>query len=373
MAAAAAAAAAAAVPDYSAAEAAPDRLQELLKFDATKSGVKGLADAGITKLPRIFVHSPDDLPSPPSLARLQVPVIDLSGVADDARRRKEAVEQIRDASSSWGFFQLVNHGVPPQILEGMMQGSQRFHELPKEVKAKLYGRDLKQNVKYVCNYDLFLSRAANWRDTFSCTFDATLNPQDIPDVCRDEILAYGEHMLGLAESVYELLSEALGLSPSHLKSINLSKGQFMSAHYYPPCPEPELTLGTSKHCDPSFLTLLIEDELGGLQVRHEGHWVDVSPVPGAVVVNIGDLLQIISNGKFKSVEHRVLASRLGPRLSVAMFFVGVREANYLFGPIKEILSENEAPKYREFLLEEYFQLFASRGIGTESILSHFTL
>ncbi|XP_074581738.1 1-aminocyclopropane-1-carboxylate oxidase homolog 3-like [Curcuma longa] len=371
---AATAVAAAAAADNSAAEAVPDRLQELLAFDATKSGVKALADAGITKLPRIFVHSPDELPSPPSLARLQVPVIDLRGVADNSRRRKEAVEQIRDASSSWGFFQLVNHGVPPQILEGMLQGSRRFHELRKEVKAKLYGRDIKQNVKYVCNYDLFFSRAANWRDTFSCNFVATLNPQDIPDVCREEVLAYGKHMLGLAESVYELLSEALGLNPSHLKSINLSKGQFMSAHYYPPCPEPELTLGTSKHCDPSFLTLLIEDELGGLQVRHEGHWVDVSPVPGAVVVNIGDLLQIISNDKFKSVQHRVLANQRGPRLSVAMFFTGVREDNYLYGPIKEILlSENEAPKYREITLEEYFQVFATRGLGTESLLSHFTL
>lgn len=179
-----AAAAAAAISDNSAAEAVPDRLQELLAFEATKSGVKGLADAGIAKLPRMFVFPPDDLPSPPSLARLQVPVIDLRGIADDARRRKEAVEQIRDASSSWGFFQLVNHGVPPQILEGMLQGSRRFHELPKEVKAKLYSRDMKQNVKFICNYDLFLSRATNWRDTISCNFDALLNPQDIPDVCR---------------------------------------------------------------------------------------------------------------------------------------------------------------------------------------------
>lgn len=111
---------------------------------------------------------------------------------------------------------------------------------------------------------------------------------------RDEILAYEKHMLGLAELMYELLSEALGLSPHHLKSLDLSKEHFLSGQYYPPCPEPEITLGTSKHRDPSFLTLLIQDELGGLQVRHQGRWVDVSPLPGAVVVNIGDFLQVIN-------------------------------------------------------------------------------
>ena len=63
-------------------------------------------------------------------------------------------------------------------------------------------------------------------------------------------------------------------------------------HYYPPCPQPDLTLGLTKHSDNSFLTVLLQDQVGGLQVLHDQYWVDVPPVPGALVVNVGDLLQV---------------------------------------------------------------------------------
>jgi isopenicillin N synthase-like dioxygenase len=89
----------------------------------------------------------------------------------------------------------------------------------------------------------------------------------------------------------ELLSEALGLNPNHLNDIDCSEGLAVVCHYYPACPQPELTIGASKHADYAFLSVLLQDHIGGLQVLHQDKWVDVPPVPGSLVVNIGDLLQ----------------------------------------------------------------------------------
>jgi isopenicillin N synthase-like dioxygenase len=98
-------------------------------------------------------------------------------------------------------------------------------------------------------------------------------------------------MMKLGILLFELLSEALGLNPNHLNEIDCSEGLAVLCHYYPACPQPELTLGTSKHSDNDFLTVLLQDHIGGLQVFYHDKWVDIPSVPGALVVNIGDLLQ----------------------------------------------------------------------------------
>ncbi|XP_057959498.1 1-aminocyclopropane-1-carboxylate oxidase homolog 1-like [Malania oleifera] len=354
-----------------------DRRSEIKSFDETKTGVKGLVDAGVVEIPRMFFHPPDDSKKAPGNgdSRFVFPVIDLGGMDGDPIRRKEVVEEVRKAAESWGFFEAVNHGIPASVLEEMLAGVRRFYEQDEEVKKENYTRDNSRKIVYNSNFDLYSAPAANWRDTFfSMMAPDPPPPEELPVVCRDILVQYSNHIKMLGFSLFELLSEALGLNSSHLKDMDCAEGVLVLCHYYPACPQPELTLGTSKHADNDFLTVLLQDQMGGLQVLHQNHWVDVHPTPGALVVNVGDLLQLITNDKFKSVEHRVLANSVGTRVSVACFFsTGFYPSSKLYRPIKELLTEENPPKYKETTVRDYCAYFNAKGLDGTSALLRFRL
>ncbi|KAI8003775.1 hypothetical protein LOK49_LG08G02748 [Camellia lanceoleosa] len=136
---------------------------------------------------------------------------------------------------------------------------------------------------------------------------------------KDATLEYMIHITKLGQTFLELLSEALGLKPDHPSLMDCGKVCSLVCHYYLACLESELTLGNSQHLDPAFLTLLLTKQIGGLQVLHQNQWIDVEPIEGGLIINVGDFLQIVSNGKFKSVDHRVVSNRVGPRMSITLF------------------------------------------------------
>lgn len=109
---------------------------------------------------------------------------------------------------------------------------------------------------------------------------------------RNELQEYVKSITGLRELLAELLSEALGLDRDYLKNTECMTSQIVSCLYYPACPEPQKTLGTPKHSDMTFLTLLMTDSIGGLQILHDDQWFDVPPVRGSFIANIGDLMQV---------------------------------------------------------------------------------
>uniref|UniRef100_A0A2N9IY05 Fe2OG dioxygenase domain-containing protein n=1 Tax=Fagus sylvatica TaxID=28930 RepID=A0A2N9IY05_FAGSY len=338
-----------------------DRMKELKEFDQSKIGVKGLADSGITSIPRFFVHSPDTLdlkkPTSQTCTKKTIPVIDLS-LFNTPNKRHQLVEQIREATSTWGFFQVINHGIPISVLDETINAIKAFHNEPHEVKSKLYNRENERNG------------------------------------VMKEIVAWELHASKVAEALLELLSEGLGVEAERFKKLGFLDGKLLVGHCYPYCPEPDLTLGITSHTD-SGLTVLLQNQVGGLQVKHDDEWVDVEPSPWSIdcqhwrlhsVNNIINILYgvkcelrnndresdivIISNDNYISVEHRVLAkASKEPRISIVAFFnVGHHNDFDYFGPLPELLSPNKPALYRKFTVPEFSESFYSKGLDSKSFI-----
>lgn len=175
-----------------------DRLRELEVFDNTKAGVKGLVDAGIVTIPKIFVRPSDELSQEDSNSCLwrnvQVPIIDLGGIDSCVKKRKEVVDEIKLASMTWGFFQVVNHGISVQLMDQMIDGVRKFHEQDLELKKDYYSHDHMKTVRYDSSIDLYQSRFAKWRDTLNISLlvPGQFQPDHLPPICRYVHISFGQ-------------------------------------------------------------------------------------------------------------------------------------------------------------------------------------
>lgn len=111
-------------------------------------------------------------------------------------------------------------------------------------------------------------------------------------ICREVVGDYCKHARQLALRLLEAISESLGLEKDYMEKALAKQAQHMAINYYPPCPQPELTYGLPSHKDPNAITLLLQDGVSGLQVFRNGKWVAVDPIPNALVINIGDQIQV---------------------------------------------------------------------------------
>ncbi|XP_057507935.1 hyoscyamine 6-dioxygenase-like [Actinidia eriantha] len=295
-------------------------------------------------VPESYILPPERRPSvvPPCKT---IPVIDLQGLHRD---RTDLIQQIIKASQEYGFFQLTNHGVSEQLMQDVLVVGKQFFDLPVEEKERFYSEDTNQKcrLKSSINYDE--EKVHFWRESFrhpchpleDYIHEWPQNPARYREV-------FGSYSIGVRKVgllLLDLICEGLGLECGYFVG-ELSQGQLMSINHYPLCPDPSLVLGLPKHGDPYLLTLLNQGHVAGLQVLKDEQWLAVEPISNAFVVNINHMLQIISNGKLKSADHRVVPSSDAARTTVVSF---IRPSNdSLIEPAKSLLvNEGSPPLYK---------------------------
>ncbi|KAL0425883.1 UNVERIFIED_CONTAM: protein DOWNY MILDEW RESISTANCE 6 [Sesamum radiatum] len=295
-----------------------------------------------------------------------VPIIDL-GCGD----RSLITKQIGDACREYGFFQVINHGVSKEMVDKILGVAHEFFSLPVEEKMKLYSDDPSKTMRLSTSFNVKKETVHNWRDylRLHCYPLDKYAPEwpSNPSSFKDIVSSYCMEVRQLGFRLQEAISESLGLDKDSLKNVLGEQGQHMATNYYPACPEPELTYGLPAHTDPNALTILLQDlQVAGLQVLKDGKWLAIKPQPDAFVINIGDQLQVLSNGKYKSVWHRSVVNADKARLSVASFLGPYISA---CAP-KALTSGEDGAIYRDFTYAEYYK-FWSRNLDQEHYLELF--
>ncbi|XP_050203676.1 protein DOWNY MILDEW RESISTANCE 6 [Mercurialis annua] len=298
-----------------------------------------------------------------------VPVIDLS-----SENHAQIVEQIGYACTNYGFFQVVNHAVADEAVAGMLLVAKEFFNLPLEEKMKLYSDDPSKTLRLSTSFNMSKEKVHNWRDylRLHCYPLDKYVPHwpSNPPLFKGIVSNYCAEVRKLGFRIQELISESLGLPKDYINDVLSEQGQHMAVNYYPPCPEPELTYGLPGHTDPNSLTILLQDlQVAGLQVLKDGKWLAVKPHPNAFVINIGDQLQALSNGRYKSICHRAVVNVDKARMSIASFLCPCDDA--LISPAKPLIQHESAAIYKDFTYAEYYKRFWSRNLDQQHCLELF--
>ena len=179
---------------------------------------------------------------------------------------------------------------------------------------------------------------------------------------RDEMLEYMRSSEVLIRRLMHVLVKGLNVKRiDEIREPMLLGSRRVNLNYYPMCPNPELTVGVGRHSDISTLTILLQDDIGGLHVRKDNgtEWIHVAPISGSLIINVGDALQIMSNGRYKSVEHCVIANGSQNRISVPLFVNPKPEA--ILCPFPEVLANGEKPLYKPVLCADYSRHFYTKA------------
>ncbi|KAL5717349.1 aminocyclopropanecarboxylate oxidase [Ranunculus cassubicifolius] len=291
---------------------------------------------------------------------MAIPVIDFSKLSGS--EREKTLAEIANGCEEWGFFQLANHGISVDLLERVKKVTSQCYKLREEAfykdsePVKLLN-DLKTGEK-LDNVD--------WEDVFTLLDNNDWPSQ--PLAFKETMAEYRRELKKLAVKVMEAMDENLGLPKGYIK--NAFNGEDGSdaffgtkVSHYPPCRTPELVNGLRAHTDAGGVILLFQDDkVGGLQILKGGQWIDVQPLENSIVINTGDQIEVLSNGRYKSVWHRVLAGTSGNRRSIASFYNPSFKATIAPAPklVTEAVTEKVDQAYPKFVFGDYMDVYSKQ-------------
>jgi isopenicillin N synthase-like dioxygenase len=289
----------------------------------------------------------------------EIPIIDISSLIND-ENPLEVARQIGDACEKVGFFYIKNHGVEQQLIDEMYTLTKCFFKLPYEEKNQLNivnsGLTLRGYIPmYAENVDPANTR--DFKECFDCGahydevspfFGPNLMPTTLPQF---ETIAekYHSAVLALARTLIGAIALSLGLPQDYFEHLQRKPITIQRILRYPPqmgkVTQEEIGIGA--HTDYGFLTVLSQDAVGGLQVRNRaGDWVTAPPVEGTFIVNIGDLVQTLTNDRYTSTMHRVINTSGLERYSIP-FFIDL-DFDAIVEPVPTCVSEALPAKYEAY-------------------------
>lgn len=279
-----------------------------------------------------------------------LPVIDVSDLSSGA-----TLDAIDAACREWGFFQIEGHDIEDDLIRALKRQMRAFFAQPLEVK-----REIERTAENPWGfYDGELTkRTPDWKQVYDYgpPDGGVMRPQWPAALAefRPAIQGFYDACYVLALRLLRAISVNLGMPARYLERDFVPEHtSFLRLNYYPKCPKPvrpaDLSLardgylGVNHHTDAGALTLLLQDEQPGLEVYHDGEWVLVEPRPDALVVNIGDIVQVWSNDRYEAALHRGLASAEADRYSAPFFLNPAYSVQY--APLPSTVDAYRPPRY----------------------------
>ncbi|XP_072982227.1 2-oxoglutarate-dependent dioxygenase 19-like [Typha latifolia] len=338
---------------------------------SSPSSVKELSDSiTLPTIPQIFVSRIPEAPRDfEPIVEEEIPAIDFDLLVNGAPdERSQVVRELGKACEDWGFFMVVNHGVPAKLRDSMMDAFKDLFGLTAEEKGEYLGRQVLDPIRIGTSFNSQVEDVMYWRDYVKIFVHPVFHSPNKPPKFREISKEYTACTRVVGMELLKGIWNSLGLDDSQMgEALNLdSCFQILASNLYPPCPQPELAMGLPSHSDHGLLTILYQNGVNGLQVKHKGNWVHVKPLPDSYLVNTGDHMEIVSNGRYRSVLHRAVVSGESTRMSIVSLLGPNLDA--VVEPSPHLVSIDRPLAYRGIKYGDFMEQQQSSKLKDKSVL-----